>query len=178
MDVDNPELKLRPGMTATVNIITGEAKGVLRIPNAALRFTPNLPAEDLAKIMKEAGERMFAKRQAEGGAPQAEGGVAPAPATAAAPGTPSVQGGQTGGPRMFGQGGGGAQRSGRRPSTVWYLDAAGKLTVSFIRPGVADSSFTELLRSELKEGQEIITGLNGTSASTAATAGGPQRAGR
>ncbi|OGD18319.1 MAG: hypothetical protein A2W03_14385, partial [Candidatus Aminicenantes bacterium RBG_16_63_16] len=74
VDVDNPELKLRPGMTATVSIITGEAKGVLRIPNAALRFTPNLPAEELAKIMKEAGERMFAKRQAEGGAaPAGEG---------------------------------------------------------------------------------------------------------
>ena len=55
VDVDNPELKLRPGMTATVGIITGEAKGVLRIPNSALRFTPNLPAEELAKIMKEAG---------------------------------------------------------------------------------------------------------------------------
>ncbi len=174
VDVDNPELKLRPGMTATVNIITGEAKGVLRIPNSALRFTPELPAEELAKIMKEAGERMFAKRQAEGGAaPAGDGGRPQAEAPAATPGAAAVQSGQAGGSRMFGQGMaggmGGGQRSGRRPSTVWYLDAAGKLTVSYIRPGVADSSFTELLRSELKEGQEIITGLNGQTAAATST---------
>lgn len=176
VDVDNPELKLRPGMTATVNIITGEAKGVLRIPNAALRFTPNLPAEELGKLMKEAGERMFARRQAEGGAPPAaEGGPAAS--------GQAVQGG----PRMFGPGGaqgqgmgmgmGGGQRSGRRPSTVWYLDAAGKLTVTFIRPGVADSSFTELLRSDLKEGQEIIISLNGQTVAPTTQQGGPPRGG-
>jgi HlyD family secretion protein len=182
VDVDNPELKLRPGMTATVNIITGEAKGVLRIPNSALRFTPDLPAEELAKIMKEAGERMFAKRQAEGGtAPAGEGGRPQAEAPAATPGAAAVQSGPAGGSRMFGQGMaggmGGGQRGGRRPSTVWYLDAAGKLTVSYIRPGVADSSFTELLRSELKEGQEIITGLNGQTASATTQQGGPPRGG-
>jgi HlyD family secretion protein len=43
VEVDNPEEKLRPGMTATVTIKTREAKGVLRIPNAALRFKPTPP---------------------------------------------------------------------------------------------------------------------------------------
>ena len=38
--VDNPELKLKPGMTANVSIILSDKKGVLRIPNAALRFRP------------------------------------------------------------------------------------------------------------------------------------------
>lgn len=38
--VDNPELKLRPGMTATVRIITEHHANVLRVPNAALRFNP------------------------------------------------------------------------------------------------------------------------------------------
>ena len=38
--VDNPELKLKPGMTANVSIETANAKNVLRIPVAALRFTP------------------------------------------------------------------------------------------------------------------------------------------
>lgn len=38
--VDNPELKLKPGMTANVSIILDEKKGVLRVPNAALRFRP------------------------------------------------------------------------------------------------------------------------------------------
>ena len=38
--VDNPELKLKPGMNAVVYITTGERKDVLRVPNAALRFQP------------------------------------------------------------------------------------------------------------------------------------------
>jgi HlyD family secretion protein len=38
--VDNPELKLKPGMTANVSIILDDKKGVFRIPNAALRFRP------------------------------------------------------------------------------------------------------------------------------------------
>lgn len=40
IDVDNPDLKLRPGMTATVAITTSQAKQVLAAPNAALRFKP------------------------------------------------------------------------------------------------------------------------------------------
>jgi HlyD family secretion protein len=40
IDVKNPELKLRPGMTATVSVTTREARGVVAVPNAALRFRP------------------------------------------------------------------------------------------------------------------------------------------
>ena len=36
--VANPERKLKPGMTANVSIITATEQGVLKIPNAALRF--------------------------------------------------------------------------------------------------------------------------------------------
>jgi len=45
IDVDNPALKLRPGMTATVTIRTREARGVMAVKNAALRFRP-LPELD------------------------------------------------------------------------------------------------------------------------------------
>jgi HlyD family secretion protein len=46
LEVDNAELLLRPGMTATATIVADERKGVLALPNAALRFTPpNLPPE-------------------------------------------------------------------------------------------------------------------------------------
>jgi len=41
IEVDNPERKLRPGMTATVTVRTKEAKGAQRLPNAALRFKPS-----------------------------------------------------------------------------------------------------------------------------------------
>ncbi len=38
--VNNPDMKLKPGMTATVQVITGESKAALRIPNGAFRFKP------------------------------------------------------------------------------------------------------------------------------------------
>jgi len=38
--VNNPDLKLKPGMTANVSVIVAERNEVLRIPNAALRFRP------------------------------------------------------------------------------------------------------------------------------------------
>src|SRR5690606_22398920 len=46
LDVENPELLLRPGMTASVRIVTANADDVLRIPNTALRFVP--PGETVA----------------------------------------------------------------------------------------------------------------------------------
>ncbi len=36
--VDNPEFKLKPGMTANVTIVIDQKQGVLKIPNTALRF--------------------------------------------------------------------------------------------------------------------------------------------
>jgi HlyD family secretion protein len=43
VEVENPDEKLRPGMTATVTIKTKEAKAALRVPNAALRYKPTPP---------------------------------------------------------------------------------------------------------------------------------------
>jgi HlyD family secretion protein len=40
IDVPNPDLKLKPGMTANVTIEIARADDVLRVPNAALRFRP------------------------------------------------------------------------------------------------------------------------------------------
>ncbi len=40
VDVANPELKLRPGMTANVTFVFAERPDTLRVPNAALRFRP------------------------------------------------------------------------------------------------------------------------------------------
>lgn len=41
LSVDNAKLDLRPGMTATADIVTSDKKNVLLVPNAALRFTPS-----------------------------------------------------------------------------------------------------------------------------------------
>ncbi|MCM8731911.1 efflux RND transporter periplasmic adaptor subunit [Hephaestia sp. GCM10023244] len=48
LSVSNPTLELRPGMTATADIITSEQKDALLVPNAALRFTPPVAATPAA----------------------------------------------------------------------------------------------------------------------------------
>lgn len=58
LTVDNKDLSLRPGMTATATIVTAQEKNVLLVPNAALRFEP-----------RAAG--------AGAGGPQAGGGIMP-----------------------------------------------------------------------------------------------------
>jgi len=40
IDVPNPDLRLKPGMTATVNIEIARRTNVMRVPNTALRFRP------------------------------------------------------------------------------------------------------------------------------------------
>jgi HlyD family secretion protein len=40
LQVANEDLALRPGMTATATLVVADRKGVLTVPNAALRFTP------------------------------------------------------------------------------------------------------------------------------------------
>ena len=51
--VDNPELKLKPGMTANVSILVAGKKGILKVPNAVLRFRP--PDTDKPAVYKNAG---------------------------------------------------------------------------------------------------------------------------
>jgi HlyD family secretion protein len=54
--VENPELKLRPGMTATVSILVARREQALKIPKAALRFQPKLSEEereDLERYLRQ-----------------------------------------------------------------------------------------------------------------------------
>jgi len=54
--VDNPELRLKPGMTANVSIIVDTKHGVLRVPNGALRFRmTDRPASGGAGARADAG---------------------------------------------------------------------------------------------------------------------------
>ena len=46
---DNPLGRLLPGMTANVEIVTGEHQDVVMVPNEALRFQPRGPAEALVR---------------------------------------------------------------------------------------------------------------------------------
>lgn len=48
LEVDNSELLLRPGMTATAEIVTTSIQGATLVPNAALRFTPQSEGQKAA----------------------------------------------------------------------------------------------------------------------------------
>lgn len=45
IDVKNPDLKLKPGMTANISILTAHKGNILKIPNAAFRFRPDLDGD-------------------------------------------------------------------------------------------------------------------------------------
>jgi HlyD family secretion protein len=68
LSVDNNERLLRPGMTATATITTDQRKGVLLVPNAALRFSPP------AKTASSSGGIPFLSGAIPGGGPRAGGG--------------------------------------------------------------------------------------------------------
>ena len=53
--VDNPQLLLRPGMSATVGVVTGRHQDVLRVPTQAFRFRPTLD------LLGALGEHSFDK---------------------------------------------------------------------------------------------------------------------
>ena len=65
ISVDNPEQKLFPGMTADVSILVAERKGVLKIPNTALRYTP----PDGARLRADAARRNWSAASASFTAP-------------------------------------------------------------------------------------------------------------
>ena len=53
--VDNADLALKPGMTATVSIEVAHRENVLTVPNAALRYVPSWPQEKLDTVRKGLG---------------------------------------------------------------------------------------------------------------------------
>lgn len=107
IDVPNPDLLLKPGMTANVNIEIARRENVLRAPNAALRFRPTaetfaalgLPVPE--ELTRPRGARSNARGTGEGtatpAAPGAPGtGVAAPAAPAAAPPAPGAVPGRVG----------------------------------------------------------------------------------
>jgi HlyD family secretion protein len=150
VEVNNPEMKLRPGMTATVSVVTGEAKNVLRVPNSALRFNPSLSPEEMQALMADMRKEMRERRAGSertagshpGGDSQRQGSRRPG------------SGQQASGMRGSGMQG----RQMRQFARVWMEDENGKLKMAFVRTGVTDNSNTEIVSGALKEGQLVITG--------------------
>ena len=57
--VDNPDLLLKPGMTATARIVTAQSLKVLRVPSQALRFTPAATAKLGLAHAGKSGQRVI-----------------------------------------------------------------------------------------------------------------------
>ena len=55
IDFQNPERKLFPGMTAYVTIPVDTVQDALKVPNAALRFKPSLPPEEVQNLLRKYG---------------------------------------------------------------------------------------------------------------------------
>jgi len=53
INVDNSDLALKPGMTATVSIEVAHMENVLKVSNAALRYIPDWPPQRLKKLSAE-----------------------------------------------------------------------------------------------------------------------------
>jgi HlyD family secretion protein len=140
VSVENPEMKLRPGMTATVSIIVGEARNVLRVPNAALRFRPQLSPEEMKKLFEE----LRAKRrpQTPGSANRAPGGPSASPSGR----SPSFE-------RQLSK-----EKTRRSMAMVWVLAERHKLRPVPVKTGVSGDEYTEIIWGDLREGDEVIIG--------------------
>ena len=53
IEVDNTNLKLKPRMTATVTIQVDARQDILKVPNSALRYMPDLPAERIKELRQQ-----------------------------------------------------------------------------------------------------------------------------
>jgi HlyD family secretion protein len=169
--VDNLDGALLPGMTATVNFQVAKATAVLRVANAALRFRPSTEmAAAIQAARRASGDTTAAGARPDSAARAAWRAGAAAGGTAGTPGAS----GSGGGPATTGAARGSTAAAGgqsRRPiaTSLYYLDAAGKPQVARVRTGLSDGQFTEVTGPALREGMQIIAGLNTAGSAAAAT---------
>jgi HlyD family secretion protein len=171
IDVDNTDLKLKPGMTANCTFVYASRENVLRVPSAALRFRPPaemLPPVGTAPIVAAGAAATPAGSMGQAGA-GGQGAASPGSRSAEVPAA-SGRGSAEGGRRGPGGGGPGGSRPEPARKTVWVL-ANGKPRAVTIKTGVSDGSMaevTDVVDGELKEGDFVITDVSGSSAKPAA----------
>src|SRR5437660_9364544 len=77
MDVSNPEQKLKPGMTANLTITIDERNNVLKVPNAALRFTPQGATGQKAAMASRGAGNAYGQGRRQGGRQQSDNANGP-----------------------------------------------------------------------------------------------------
>ncbi|MEZ5277127.1 MAG: efflux RND transporter periplasmic adaptor subunit [Opitutaceae bacterium] len=149
VETENPNGRLLPGMTATVDFIVDATEDALTLPAAALNLKMN--------------EAMIAVMQARRQQRAAQGGGG---------------GGGEGGGRPGGFGGGDAAGARRNFAMLWY-EEGGELKFLPVRKGVSDGVSTEVLPMRdavIKEGMTFISKVNNPAAPPAGgstSQGGP-----
>jgi len=143
VNVPNGDLRLRPGMTATVHIEVSGATEVVRVPNDALRFRPtraiyqafgkDAPETETVRAVDLQGNRVVDPNALrEGPRPDAktiDALFAPLP------------------------------RADAR-ATVWTWNAETREFMSVpVRVGVSDGTMTELIEGDLEAGDQLVTGV-------------------
>jgi HlyD family secretion protein len=191
IEVPNQQMKLKPGMTATVTIEVARKNGVLRVPAAATRFRPS--AEVFAALKQDVpqqaqrGRSNGANATGAGQPAQARPNVNAQSATRAAgqqgrvASVPSIKGGATTVDALFGP-----LPTVETRGTVW-LFVNKQLKPVRLRLGTSDGANTEVLdANELPVGAEVVTSVilptattqaAGTTGTTSNPLMGPQRGG-
>jgi HlyD family secretion protein len=169
---DNLDLKLFPGMTAYISIPVAEAKNVVKIPNGALRFKPDLTDSERTALYAKYGVQDSARATPAGRIAATPGDAAAAGNSggAATTGGQGAQAGPGGGGRG-GQGGSGAGGNSKRQDSaiIWKLLPDKTLQPVQVTLGVTDFTFTALVSGSLNPGDDLVIGqsTNKSSASQA-----------
>ena len=163
IDVDNSDLRLRPGMTANTTVVYAEEDDVLAVPNAALRFHAPPEIAAASPATSASGEHRHHRRDHDAGP------------TAAASGSAAADGGappdeQTERHDHADRAPGERGRDGAHEArTIWVEDGTTARPVS-VRLGLTDGSYTQVHGDALHEGDPII--LDATSSTRGGGGGG------
>jgi len=141
----NPDLKLLPGMTANIKVVTDQRDGVLQVPNAALRFRPPGVEADTPRNPSEAPRSPAATAE------NRPGGDRRAPSENR-PG---------GGTRPTADGA--PRRGGGQPGRVWIVGDDGKPRSVGVQLGISDGTRSEVLAGPLTEQSHVIISTGGPS---------------
>jgi HlyD family secretion protein len=148
IDFDNPELKLFPGMTAYITIPVASASNAVRVPNGALRYKPDLKAEEIRALYQKYGldDNATTSIASESSGSGVAGKRDRAHAAVPQPSETETEQGKT--PRLD-------------VAVLWKLHPDQTLEPVKIRTGITDHTVTEVaevINGELKQGEELVTG--------------------
>ena len=170
--VSNPDLKLRPGMTANVTVVTADRDDALRVPSIATRFRPpNAPAQAGRQTGQrgaaDAGGSDTTHRQAMGG-DTTHMQRAGADTTRGHHQWAGGRGGQRFGAQTQAAGTpAGSEQSKVHPATVWVKGPNGSAEPRQIMVGLNDGNHMEVVSGQLAAGDSVIIGMSGASSAGA-----------